>query len=74
MRADLTGIVIAGAPKLDAPVALLDQSRVRVTIESVDDSNEGWKRALDALKRLRQERPIRAGDLRYSRDELHERD
>lgn len=73
MRTDLTGTVIAGALKLDAPVALPDQSRVRVTVESVDDSNEGWKKAIDALKRLRQERPIHAGDLRYSRDELHER-
>ncbi|MCH8922118.1 MAG: hypothetical protein IIA67_03085 [Planctomycetes bacterium] len=74
MKADLTGTVIAGTLKLDEPVALPDQSRVRVTVESVDDSNEGWKPALDALKRLRDERPIRAGDLRYSRDELHKRD
>jgi len=44
-----------------------------VTVEPVDDSNEGWKKALDGLKCLHQERPIRAGDLRYSRDELHER-
>ena len=41
MKADLTGTVIAGVLKLDEPVALPDQSRVRVTVESVDDSNEG---------------------------------
>ena len=44
MRADLTGTVIAGALKLDAPVAMPDQSRVRVTVESVDDLNGNDKR------------------------------
>jgi len=74
MKADLRGTVVGGTLKLDEPVALPDQSRVRVTVESVVDSNEGWRKALDALNRLRQQRPIHAGNLRYTRDELHERD
>ncbi len=73
MIADLTGTVLGGTLKLDRPLSLPDQSRVRVTIQPVQ-SNEGWKLALEALERLRRERPIRSGGLRYSRDELHERD
>lgn len=73
MKTDLTGTVVDGTLKLDQPVALPDHSRVRVTIEPVHESNEGWRKALSALRDLRQERPIRASDLRYTRDELHER-
>ena len=73
MSTDVTGTVLGGALKLDQPLSLPDQSRVRVTIQPVV-SNEGWLRALDALQRLRQEHPIRSGGRRYTRDELHERD
>ena len=73
MKTDVTGTVVGGMLKLDQPVPLPDHCRVRVTIESVEESNEGWTKALSALSRLRQERPIRVGDLRYTRDELHER-
>lgn len=73
MIADLTGTVLGGTLKLDQPLLLPDQSRVRVTIQPVQ-SNEGWNLALEALERLRRERPIRSEGLRYTRDELHERD
>jgi hypothetical protein len=73
MSTDVTGTVLGGTLKLDQPLSLPDQSRVRVTIQPVV-SNEGWRHALDALERLRREQPIRSGGQRYTRDELYERD
>jgi len=73
MNTNLTGVVVGGELKLDQPLLLPDQSRVRVTIQS-DVSNEGWRQALESLRRLAQQQPISSGGLRYSRDELHERD
>ncbi|MCE9557041.1 MAG: hypothetical protein K8T91_27150 [Planctomycetes bacterium] len=73
MPTDLTATVLGGELKLDQPLALPDQSRVRVTIQPVV-SNEGWRRALDSLERLRRDRPIHSGGLRFTRDELHDRD
>ena len=73
MSTDVTGTVLGGTLKLDQPLSLPDQSRVRVTIQPVV-SNEGWRHALDALDRLRREQPLRSGGQHYTRDELHERD
>ena len=73
MKTDLTATVIGGSLELDAPLALPDKSRVRVTVEWLTETNEGWQTALTALDRLRRERPIRAQGLRFTRDELHER-
>ena len=73
MNTDVTGTVLGGALKLDQPLSLPDQSRVRVTIQPVV-SNEGWQQALKALSRLRQEQPICSDGQRYTRDQLHERD
>lgn len=73
MKTNLTGTVVDGMLKLDAPVGLPNDSRVRVTVESIGESNEGWRTALSALDRLRRERPLRVGVRRFTRDELHER-
>lgn len=73
MQTDLIGTVLGGALKLDQPLSLPDQSRVRVTIQTIV-SNEGWRRALDSLHRLRRDRPIYSVGQRFTRDDLHERD
>ncbi len=73
MSNDVTGTVLGGQLKLDEPLSLPDRSRVRVTIQSML-SNDGWAVALNALERLRQAHPIDSGGLRYTRDELYERD
>lgn len=73
MSTDITGTVLGGTLKLDQPLSLPDQSRVRVTIQPVI-SNEGWRHALEALEHLRQEHPICSDGQRFSRDDLHERD
>ena len=73
MPTDFTATVLGGELKLDQALLLPDQSRVRVTIQPVF-SNDGWRQALDALARLRRDRPIHSGGLRYRRDELYDRD
>lgn len=72
MSMDVTATVLGGALKLDQPLPLPDQSRVRVTIQPVF-TNEAWREALAALERLRHDQPIHSGGLRYTRDELHDR-
>ncbi len=56
MKTDLTATVIGGSLELDTPLALPDRSRVRVTVESLSETNDGWQTALRALDRLRRER------------------
>lgn len=73
MATDLTATVQGGELKLDQPLLLPDQSRVRVTIHPLA-SNDGWRRALEALDRLRRSQPIHSGGLHYTRDKLHDRD
>lgn len=63
-----------GVLKPDRPLTLPDQTRVRLTIEPIeewspDKAREAWKALLARL----QERPINSGGMRFTRDELHER-
>lgn len=78
MNTELEATVIDGALELDYPVALPNQTRVRVSVEPVSISskwkNRGRATGWSAMKRRIQERPIHAAGLRFTRDELHERD
>lgn len=75
MFAQFTATVVDGELELDHPVALPNNTRVSVTVRTVSAtppsraSEKGWS----SLKRRIQERPVHAGGLHYSRDELHER-
>jgi hypothetical protein len=51
---------------------LADQTRVHLTVEPITE-RPAPAVAWQALKARLKERPIRAADLRYTRDELHER-
>jgi hypothetical protein len=62
-----------GMFKPDEAVPLPDQTRVRLTVEPIDEwSPERAKAALEALKRLVQKEPIASGGVRFTRDQLHE--
>jgi hypothetical protein len=55
-------------------VPLPDQTRVRLTIEPIDEqSPERARAAWQALEDRLRERPIHGGGVRCTRDELHER-
>jgi predicted DNA-binding antitoxin AbrB/MazE fold protein len=63
-----------GVLKPDQPLALPEQSRVRLTIEPIEDwSQKAALAAWEAIKARLRERPIHGGGVRYTRDELHER-
>ena len=73
-----TGTVIEGQLQLNEPLMLPDGSRVAVTVEAVAsvsaDPREAFAKGLSAWKKLIQEHPVHSGGVRFTRDELHERD
>lgn len=75
MLAQFTATVVDGGLELDHPVELPNNTRVSVTVKSVSvtPSNTGQKTGWSAWKRRIKERPVHAGGLHFSRDELHER-
>lgn len=74
MTTSIPGTIVNGTVHLDHPVDLADQSRVQVTIVAMDDWRQRWRGALDALAELKKTSPINSGGLRYTRDQLYERD
>ena len=63
-----------GAFKPDEAVLLADQTRVRLTVEPLDEwSPERAKAAWEALQARLREHPIHSGGIRFTRDQLHER-
>ena len=70
----VTATVVGGMLKPDEALPLAEQTRVRLTIEPIEEWSPkkacaAWEAILARLK----ERPIHGGGLRYTRDELHER-
>ena len=73
MQSNFSGIVIDGSVQLDQRVELADQCRVHVTITPFEEPQGCWAQALAALDQLKTTNPIRSGGLRFTRDQLHER-
>jgi hypothetical protein len=74
MTTQMTATVVGGMLNLDQALPLPDQSRVRLTIEPIEDwSPEAARAAWEALKAEIRERPLHFGGQRYTRDELYER-
>lgn len=74
MTTQVTATVVGGMLKPDQPLPLADQSRVRLTVEPIED----WSRAKalaawEAIQARLRQRPIHGAGIRYTRDELHER-
>ncbi len=58
----------------DQPLPLAEQTRVRLTIEPIEEwSPEGAANALQRMLARLKERPIHGDGIKYTRDELHER-
>ncbi len=74
MTTQIEATLINGVLKPDQPLPLPDQTRVRLTIEPIEDwSPERARAAWEAIQARLRERPIHGGGVRYTRDELHER-
>lgn len=70
----VTATVIGGMLKPDQSLSLADQSRVRLTIEPIEDgSPEAALAAWEAIKARLRERPLHFGGQPYTREKLHER-
>lgn len=72
MSAEMTATVDNGILRPDAALPFPDQTRVKITIETLDlatDPSSAW----EALKGRLRLRPIHSGGSRFTRDELHER-
>lgn len=74
MTTQVTATVIGGMLKPDQALPLADMSRVRLTIEPIDERSPATAAAAwEAIKARLQERPLHFGGQRYTREELHER-
>ncbi len=74
MTTEVTATVVGGMLKPDLHLPLAEMSRVRLTIEPIQDwSPEGAIAAWEAILARLKEHPIHGGGLRFTRDELHER-
>lgn len=74
MTTQVTATLVDGVLKPDRPLPLADQTRVKLTIEPIEEwSREGSLAAWESLKAMIRERPLHLGGKRYTRDELHER-
>jgi hypothetical protein len=72
VKTEITATIVGGVLRPDEALALPEHTRVRVTIETIDDPAESAV-AWQALKERLRRRPVHAGGQRFSRDELHER-
>lgn len=73
MTSSMTAIVENGIIKPDGPLPFPDQTRVKITIESVGEENQSraaWNRLLAQMD----EHPIAGLAAGFSRDALYERD
>jgi hypothetical protein len=74
MTTHVTATVVNGMLKPDEALPFAEQSRVRLTIQPIEDwSPEGARAAWESLKAQIREKPLHFGGQRYTRDELHER-
>ncbi len=74
MTTQVTATFVNGMLKPDQALPLAEQSRVRLTIEPIEQwSPETGRAAWEALQAMIKERPLHLGGKRYTRDELHER-
>ena len=74
MTTTLTGTFVDGAIQLDQPVNLPNHSRVTVQVQPLEDWRERMRRGLKGWREYRAQHPTGSGGLRFTREELPERD
>ncbi len=73
MKTETTGTIVANVVRLDEHIDLPDNSRVRVTVEPLEERRARFQTGLKAWKRFCQQHPVNSAGRRYTGDELHER-
>ena len=77
MTTQVMATVVDGELKLDAPLELPNASRVKIVVEvemSAEQRQEKFRRGVTELLDYIEKHPIHLGGLRFTRDQLHERD
>lgn len=69
----ITAIFEDGILKPEMQLAFPPKTRVRLTIERLDEAHARAQQAWEELEQLCAESPIDAGGVRLTRDQLHER-
>jgi hypothetical protein len=69
MSVTTTGVLVDGVVKLDEAIDMPNNSRVRVVVEAVDEQRRDQQAALESLL----SRSFDSGGIRFSRDELYDR-
>jgi predicted DNA-binding antitoxin AbrB/MazE fold protein len=74
MTTHVSAIWTGGVLKPDSALPLADQTRVRLTVEPIEEwSPEKARAAWEALQARLKERPLHLGGKRFTRDELYDR-
>ena len=76
MTTQVMATVVDGELKLDKPLELPNDARVKVVLEveeTAEARRERRDRAFEGLLKLSREQPIHSGGLHFTRDQLHER-
>ena len=74
MTTQVEATLTNGVLKPDQPLPLADQTRVRLTIEPIEERSPATALAAwETIKAHLRQRPLHFGGQRYTRDELHER-
>lgn len=73
MSSRVSGTIEDGVLKFDQPVGLPNHSRVTVILEPLITTEQRLA-AWDSIQERLRLRPINSGGVRFTRDELHERD
>ncbi|MEX0867165.1 MAG: hypothetical protein WD030_07390 [Pirellulales bacterium] len=74
MKVVTTGTLFNGVVKLDGQVDLPNNCRVNISIESVESDARASEAALERFLKRAEERAFDSAGVRFTRDELHERD
>lgn len=76
MTTQVMATVVDGELKLDKPLDLPNDSRVKVVVEideTAEARRERFRRGVEEMEKLIQEHPIHSGGLHFKRDELYDR-
>jgi hypothetical protein len=74
METQVMGTLIDGVVRLDEQVDIPNNSRVRVGLQTLDEAKNRYNEGLENWIQLCKDHPINSGGLKYTREELHERD
>jgi hypothetical protein len=73
MTTETTATVVDGALKLDEPLDLPNETRVRVKLEYADNRRQARQEALKRLFERLKQHPINSGGMHFTRDEIYDR-